>query len=395
MPVTANWLARAKAVAKVYTFTAGGTWQAGDTAWVEINGKRITFTATTTTATHMITGLLALLQANTVPTEFSAITWVSPTSTTITGTGVTAGQNFIADGDKTTGASGTFSESVTTAATGPNNWADVNNWDTAAIPVTGDSANVNLSLGSVLDGLDQNAVTLASLNIYTTSQTSNTLGLPVINAAGYTECLDQYLKISATAWVIDANSPRVKVNFGSVAFSGEVRQSGSAPDQPTPAVLLKGTNTSNVLDCNGTVGFAYYYGEAGAAATITNGPNGNLTLGAGVTTATTVTNLGTIVSNGTFTSLYNVGNGIAMVNGAPGATTIDVAGGTLECKIAGTTANVLVGPGTLNATNDATPRTFTNTTLRPGGVINDLANPTITYTNRVTRASGVTALTAT
>lgn len=387
-----NWLARALARAKLYTFTVGGTWVAGDTLTVTINGKSVTFTCTTTTAASADSGILAALVASTI-TEFAAFAWTALTATTFTAAANTAGVDSTIAVSRVTSGSGTFAIATTTTATGPNFWNDTNNWDGAAVPITGDTANVNLSLGSVLHGLDQNGVTLASLNIYTTSQTSNTLGLPVINAAGYTEYLDQYLKISATVWVIDANSPRVKVDFGANAFSGEVRQSGSAPDQPTPAVLLKGTSTSNVLDCNGTVGFAYYYGEAGAAATITNGPNGTLALGSGVTTATTITNLGTIVTNGAFTTFYQSG-GIATVNAAPGATTIDVSGGTLQARMSGTTTNVLVGPGTLDATSDVTARTFTNTTIRPGGIINDLPNPTITYTNKVTRASGVTALTA-
>lgn len=387
-----NWLARALARAQLVTITFALTWAASDTATVTINGKSITYTSASTSTTTIATGLYTLLAASTI-TEFAAITWANPSNGVITATGTTAGVPFTLTATEVTVGNGTCTAVVTTAATGPTFWSDPLNWDGGASPVTGDTANVNLSLGSVLDGLDQNAVTLASLNIYTTSSTSNTLGRPVLNAAGYTEYLEQYLKISATAWVIDANSPRVKVDFGSVAFSGEVRQSGSAPDQPTPAVLLKGTSTSNVLDCNATVGFAYYYGEVGAAATITNGPNGNLTLGAGVTTATTVTNLGTIISNGIFTTLYQSG-GIATVNGAPGATTIDVSGGVLQARMSGTTINVLVGPGTLDATQDVTARTFTNTTIRPGGVINDLSRQTITRTNGTLVTSSVTSLQA-
>jgi hypothetical protein len=375
------------------TFTVGGTWAAADTLTVTINGKSVTFTCTTTTAASATAGILAALQAATTITEFTEATFATLTSTTFTATGVTAGNNITITVSRVTANSGSFSVATTTAATGPNRWDDANNWDNG-IPANGDTANVNLSLGSVLDGLDQSAVTVASLNIYTTSATSNTMGLPRINASNYTEYREQSLKIGATAWVIDSESPRVKINFGSVQFGGEVRRTGSAQDAPTPAVLLQGTSTSNTLDVvSGTVGFAYYYGESGAASAITVGPNGNLILGAGVSTATTVTSLGTLVSNGVFTTLYTVG-GVTTVKGTPGATTIDVSGGTLYAQMSGTTTNVLVGPGTLDATNDVTARTFTNTTIRPGGIINDLPQPTITYTNKVTRASGVTVLQA-
>jgi hypothetical protein len=388
-----NWLARALARAQLVTITFALTWAAADTATVTINGKSVTYTAVGASTTTAATGLYTLLAAATAP-EFTAITWANPSNGVITATSAVAGIPFTLTATEVTAGNGTCTAVVTTAATGPNHWDDVNNWEGATVPTTGDTANVNLSLGSVFWGLDQNTVTLASLNVYTTSQTTNTLGLPKINAAGYTEYLDDYLKISATAWVIDADSPRVKINFGSVAFSGEVRRSGSSADPPTPAVLIRGTSTSNVLDVPaGTVGAAYYFGEAFAAATITVGPAGTLTLGSGTTTATTITSLGTLISNGVFTTLYTVG-GQSVVNGAPGATTIDVTGGTLVCAFSGTAANVLVGPGTLDATTDTTARTFTNTTIRRDGVITDLPQPTITYTNKVTRASGVTSLQA-
>lgn len=389
-----NWLGRALARAQVDTITIANTWAANDTATVTINGKSCTYTATGSSTSTIATGLYTALAAMTA-SEFTAITWANPSAGVVTATSATAGVPFTLSATESTAGSGTCSSSTTTAATGPNHWNDVNNWEGATVPTTGDTANVNLSVASVLYGLDQNAVTLASLNIFTTNPTSNTLGLPKVNAAGYTEYLDQYLKISATAWVIDANSPRVKINFGSVQFGGEVRQTGQSQEgPPTPAVLLLGTSTSNVLDVvSGNVGLAYYYGEASAAATITNGPDGTLTLGAGVTTATTITSLGTLTTNGAFTTLYTVG-GQTTVNGAPSATTIDVTGGTLICSLSGTVTNVLVGPGVLDATKDTTARTFTNCTIRRDGQIIDLSNPTITYTNKVTRASGVTTLQA-
>lgn len=326
--------------------------------------------------------------------EFTAFTWAAGTTTTFTATAVTAGVDSAIAVSRVTASTGTFAIATTVAATGPNFWDNVNNWDTGSVPAAGDTANVNLSLGSVLYALDQNTVTLAALNIYTSSPTQNTLGLPPVNAAGYTEYMDQYLKIGATACKIDADVGRIKINFGSVATSTEVRRTGTSPDQPTPAVLLKGTSTSNVLDVvSGSVGAAYYDGDSFAAATITVGSAGTLVLGSGVSTATTITSLGTLVSNGVFTTLYVVG-GQAAVNGSPGATTIDVSGGTLTCAFSGTAAAVLVGPGTLDATQDISARTFTDTTIRQGGQILDLPQATITYTNGVTRASGVVNLQA-
>src|SRR5262245_20442321 len=186
---TANWLARANPRSQVANLRLGGTIKVRDVFEVTIDGKTVSYSATGTTVASVCTGLAAALEASTI-TEFAAVAWTDGT-TTVLGTG-TAGVPFTATVETTesNGAAAdaqTFVLSTPTTATGPNNWNDTVNWDTAAVPVNGDTVNVNLSLGSVLYGLDQSAVTLTALTVYTTSQTQNTMGLPAINTDGYTE----------------------------------------------------------------------------------------------------------------------------------------------------------------------------------------------------------------
>lgn len=386
-----NWLGRALARAQVDTITIALTWAANDTATVTINGKSCTYTATGASTTTIATGLYTLLAAMTDP-EFTAITWANPSNGVITATSATAGVPFILTATETTAGNGTCSSTTTTAATGPNHWNDPVNWDQGANPGNGDTANVNLSLNSVSYGLDQSAVTLASLFVYSTSVTQNTLGLPQSNAAGYTEYLEQSLKIGATASVIDADSPLVKINFGSVANAMEVRRTGTSSNPPIPAVLIKGTNAANTIDVvNGNVGLAYYEGEAYNASSCTGGPGAFVTAGTGAVIADTVS-VNQILFQGTGTNFQTDG-GTAEIRGTPGFSTLVCSGGNTIAKFGGTVADVVVGPGTIDASQDLTPRTFTNCSLDIGGQIND-PNETIEYTNGITLEQGVSSLQA-
>ncbi|MGH9931695.1 MAG: hypothetical protein ACREA9_21035 [Pyrinomonadaceae bacterium] len=385
-----NWLGRALARAQLDTITFALTWAASDTATVTINGKSITYTAVGSSTTTAATALYTLLAASTI-TEFAAITWANPSNGVITATGTTAGVPFTLVASEVTAGNGTCAGVTTTAATGPNHWNNANNWDTGTVPVNGDTANVDLAIASIFWGLDQSAVTLASLNITTSSFTQNTLGLPRVNSSGYTEYLDQYLKISATAHRINTKSPRVKVNFGTVVTTGEVQDTGSPPDGTTPAVLLLGTNTSNVFDVvQGTVGLAYYDGESVNGSALTVGPAATVIVGTSGD-FDSVTSSGTITYGGTGDEFQTAG-GLAEIRGTPSFGLLDCNGGTTVCKFSGTVADVVVGPGRLDASQDNSARTFTDTMLMKGGQI--ISPQTINYTNGITLGPDVEQLTA-
>lgn len=392
---TRDWLARAKAVAQVITLTPGGTIEVGDLFNVTINGKTVSYAATGTTVASVCTGLQAALAA-VEDAEFTEITWTDET-THVEGTAVTAGVPFTVTVETTESNGGaadaqSFTLATPTAATGPNHWSDANNWSGGAVPVNSDTVTINLALGSILYGLDQSAVTVDELNIYSPADTANTIGLPKSNAAGYTEYRETELNIGATACKIDAVSPLIRINFGSVQTSTEVRRTGTSTETGVPAVNLVGSSSSNAFDVvSGSVGLAFFDGEVTAGATLTAGPNANIMCGDGCT-ITTIDSLSTLLSNGAFTT-FNCGGGVATINGAPGATTIDVSGGVLLGQFSGTITNVLVGPGTLDCESDMTDRTFTNTTIRAGGVIND-PHESITHTNKIAWNSTVRQLSA-
>lgn len=391
---TNNWLSRALAVAQVETITVTGPIVAAETFSVIINGKYITFTATTTTVAHVVTGLLALLQAETAA-ELTEITWTSPTSSTIVGTANTAGLPFVVSTEDTS-AAGSIATSTTTAATGPNHADNVNNWSNGAAPANGDNVYIDLDRGSILYGLDLSGVTVATLDVYSAAQTEGKIGLPQVNESGnYYEYRERYLKIGATIARIQSQSSRVNINYGSVQTATEVRETGSETNG-IPALLLKGTSTSNVFEFKaGTSGLAFHLDETAAAATVRVSPQATLICGPACT-LTAVTSLGETliqtVTGGATTATLTVEDGETKVIGTGAVTTLNVDGGTCKYESSGTVTTATI-TGTVDCSEDISPRTFTNTNIEPGGVIID-PNQTITHTNGIARTARVKQVTA-
>lgn len=397
---TNNWLSRALAVAQVDTLTPGGTIEVGDIFIVTINGKSCSYSATGTTVASVVTGLVAALQAMTAE-EFTEITWTDST-THVTATAVTAGKPFTITVNTTESNGGaadaqTFVQATTTDATGPNHWDDLNNWSEAAVPVNGDDANVDLSRGSVLYGLEQSAVTLDSLDVFSSGETSNTMGLPDIDEdGGYYQYRTKELQIGATLLRVNTRSPFVRLDLGSVQTAAEIRQTGSVSGDGVPACLIKGTNTSNVFELKGgTTGLGFFLGEAVAAATVRVAPEATLLTGEHPT-FTALTTLGTTLlqTQDTATAAtVTVEDGETTIIGDGAITTLNCDGGTCKYESSGTVTTANIGPGTVDCSGDISPRTFSTTNLDVGGQIID-PNQTITHTAGIARTARVKEVTA-
>lgn len=392
---TANFLFRAAETFDVWTFTVTGTITAGDTYSIKRNGKTITFTAVGTTIASITAGLLAALQETTgvaAEAEFTEYTPANPTSATITLTALTGGIPATFTAAYSAASTGAIAAVHTTTATGVENDNDANNWDTGSVPGNGDTANYNLDLGSVSYGLNQTGIALAAMNITSSQSTSNTFGLPKVNASGgYTQDRTRALLIGATAIRIDCNATMINLNIEGTTTL-EARRTGTGLNN-NPALLIQGGNGSSVFEIdNGSMGLAYYDGETATAATVRVGQNGSLVIGAGATAAT-ITSVGTLDLSGAFTTLNHGGNNVAIVRGTPGATTITGTGGRIDARFGGTLTNLSLRNCVLDKSNDLTPLTITNTTLYPGAKIID-PQQTITYTNKPTLGSDVKELSA-
>jgi hypothetical protein len=283
--------------------------------------------------------------------------------------------------DPTLGANWTKSDGTT--GTAPANGDDVT---IAAIP--------GVALASIA-AADMSAVTLNSLTI---SQTfSGTIGTASVAGGTF-----GYWKIGATSWTIGKpssdglaaiGSGRIKIDFGSAAFTGVVLATGSSVDSGAEPVRIKGSNAGNLLYVlGGRVGVATNLpGETATLAEVdVTGSAAVCNLGPGVTwTNANASAGGTISLNSGSTGSLSVSSGSTGITQGSGAIATVNAGGT-------TTLNHRPASGaaiaTLNLYPSGTadfsqlPSSVTVTTLnhQKGGVlIANAANPGhLVVTNR-------------
>jgi trimeric autotransporter adhesin len=334
-----------------------------------INGKTVTFVATAATVANVTAGLSAAMAASTEP-EFRQVTAVDNT-TNILVTGPDTGTPFTLTASAS-GGTATLTRAAVTAPVSPNDWATAANWTGAAVPVTGDAVIFDgTSTVDCLYGLDQNAVTLASLAV-ANAYTGN-LGLPARNDAGYSEYRETYLKIGVTAVTIGGGggggSGRVKLNTGTVQTSIAVLSTGTGSGGEPAAFLFKGTHASNAVNVGaGSVGLAALAGEVATVLTLrvgagTGGGTPNVVGGAGLTLTTLIQDGGDVTLNAGLTTATLIDGTLAVFAG--NVTTANVDGGTFYYEGVGTitTLNISAG-GTADFTRDPRPRTVTTCTIQ-------------------------------
>jgi hypothetical protein len=220
--------------------------------------------------------------------------------------------------DPTLGANWTKSDGTT--GTAPANGDDVT---IAAIP--------GVQLASIA-AADMSAVTLNSLTVSQTftgtigtTSTSGTFG---------------YWKIGATTWTIGkpssdgssaTGSGRIKIDFGSGAFTGTVLATGPSADSGLEPVRIKGSNAGNKLYVlGGRVGVATSLpGESATLAEVdVNGSTAVCNLAAGVNwTNANVSSGGTLNVNSGSTGTLSISPGsTATAQGAAAIATINAGG---------------------------------------------------------------------
>jgi len=401
---TCVWKGGAPAVAKVITCTIGGTIETDDIFKATIGGKTLSVTAGSATAGTVATTFAAAwnaLSATTYP-EFSEITAAATSGGALTLTSDTGGVDFSVT-LSTTEANGsaaddqTFTQSTTIANAGPNDWSTASNWSGGAVPVNSDDVVLENSDTPVYYGLDQSAVTLASLTVKQSFVDSGAVGLPRTNANGYVEYRDTYLRIGATKIDIGGGSGlgsgRIKIDTGSVQTTLNVSNSGSSLEDGIPAILWKGTHASNAVSVTkGDVGVAVFAGETATVATLKLGyvssleTDANVVCGSGVTLGTVTKNGGHLECDTTtaaITALTQT-DGDTIVFGSTNAVTSLVAyGGQVYYNTSGTlTAAVVGGSATLDFRQDMRAKTVTACQRYAGSIIYDPA-AVVTWTNGI------------
>jgi len=365
----------AQAVSQVDTITMSGTWAAADTVTIKVNARFVKYTCGAgETPTTVATALLALCQAATAP-EFKEVTWTSD-GAVITATSTAGVPVTITTSD--TAAAGASSLSNVTAATGPWHWDNILNWSTGAVPVDSvDEVYVDDPNMIIAYGLPT-ALTLVKLHVRT-----GKLGLPDRNPAGYIEYRATRAQITCTNVLIgnqDAKGPSLcRLDLLSGASVVVVYGSGVATNAAAVDLVLNNA-AATVAIISGQVAIADGGDETSTVGTVRCSQNAALTVGPGVTITTLTTTGNTIISSNV-TNL-NVDGGTTTVVGTATVGTATITGGTLVEKSSGTITALVIGPGTLDCSQDIRARTITTTTFHRDAVIND-PNNTLTYTNVV------------
>ena len=331
----------------------------------------------------ILAGLVAAWNSITTPppVEFTELTPVV-SGTTIVITANTAGNPCTLTVSTTGGA--TYSIAHTQSATGPNDFANAQNWSGGTAPVNSDTivfdnGNVNCSYGI--------STSLTGITMIVSQGYSGKIGLPFINSNNtttYAEYRTTSLTLAGGTVTINApNCKQINMAFGANTATVNIQSNGQRISQYTPVILITGGNGSSQLSITkGDVGLAFYQGQTSNLPTILTSyqtsASSDVTLycGSGTTLGTITQNGGTITVNSNVTT-YTVGTsgGVAYVL-AGGITTAYVENGTMYYSTTGTLGTITIaGKSVLDFSQSPLGKTITNPILVYGdsASINDPA----------------------
>lgn len=255
-----------------------------------------------------------------------------------------------------------------TDVTTPNSWSVAANWSGATVPVNGD--DVYLPAGntvSITAGLNQSAVTLASLNV-DPAFCNQKVGVGVLSGVTLT-----YLQIGATAINFPAGTgggcTLFALDAAAVAGTVNVQQSNGAD---IPPLRFKGTNLTYNLT-GGSVAVAAYPGETSTvvSARLSSGPTGAdplLLLGSGVTWTDGYVEAGTVTSYSTIAApAVRIAGGTYDYRGTGAHTQLDIDAGTCLYTGTGTLNGNTNVRGVLDFRQDDRAKTVTNAIILHAG----------------------------
>lgn len=396
----------ALAVAQVRSQTITG-YDAATTYKCTINGKVISTVGTGGTVTTTAVALVALLNAATAPPEFREITW-SNSSGTVIGTCDTPGKAITFTLTVTGGTGTVGAASNTTSNDGPNA-VTANNFKDASsgsrtLPVDSDNLFFYDTAVSLTHNLDAaTAVDVAVLHIKASFE--GTIGLPFMNEDddAYQEYRERYFLLNgaANAYIGEGDgdgSERLMLNLQAIQSNVLVAKTATSADD-YHALIIKGTNSSNVLKAEGgSVDIAPFAGETATFATLTASNDAIIRTWGGVT-LTTVNCDGdsavTIHSAAALTDITTINvreNATCTLRGdnAVGTINIDGSSATLDLQSSGTVTTLNLYPGaTLDVTSNPTGVTVTTINIYGPCTIND-PNGKLTVTNAISNWAQVT-----
>jgi hypothetical protein len=233
---------------------------------------------------------------------------------------------------------------------------------------------------SILYGLGQGAVTLASLNI--ANSFTGTIGLPEMTPSGYAEYRLRYLDIIPTiiniGYGAGNGSGRIKIETGGILTTVLVSGRGTRAESALPCVLLKDTGANSVITIGkGDVGISTFPADPGAVLTLEAGWKTNQASDVYCEVGSAVT-LGTVEQSGgqllvdcdVVTKVDMTGGTYTQKSGALPLVNCD--GGIVYYESTGTLASAIIGNGgILDFTRDLRTREVTACELHHGSSYKD------------------------
>jgi hypothetical protein len=254
------------------------------------------------------------------------------------------------------------------------------------VPITADDVVLEKSSYGITDGLDQSAVTLASL----TQDMSHT---------GATGTPTAYLQIKATTVKIGVNNnpgtpagpSRFKLDTCNAQSAITIFNTKTALDNDQPPVRLLCNHADTTLDVRkGKVGVAIDTGETSTLSKITIGyvsqkaTDADVYIGSGVTLATLDKRAGKCLLNCGVSGSVTNSEGKLTTEGAGTIPALNVKGGEVTANSTGTITTVDATGGTTDFTKSSAARTVDNTKI--GGTATIKLDPSVTHTNGIIRS---------
>jgi hypothetical protein len=334
---TKYWTASAVQQYDRWDGTVAGTWAAGDTATITINGKSLVVTIGSLVTTAQVATTIVQAFNKSLFTDTTAT--VSPSSgglgileftgmaASVSNTSASVVQILNRDASEatitmseTTAGNGTLTASHGVTATGPNYWSATTNWDTGTIPVANDTVIIDSPVSIRYGSLDQSAITVTQLTFGSKFTRSAEVGLLPRNPYNYQEFRPTKLKIGATTVTNNSSSSKLCLNNSSIQTA--LTQTGAS------TLYWIGTHASNVVTINaGTAYLAYELGEVATIATL-NIQNASVLCGSGLTITTINKRSGTISVNSSTTTFVNESGNGSILGGTHASLTIT--GGSIE-----------------------------------------------------------------
>lgn len=256
-------------------------------------------------------------------------------------------------------------------ATTPYDWSVAGNWVEGAVPVSTDDVVIPAGSAKITAGLNQSAVTLASLVFEDYQQ----------NIGSSTGYLQIGLSGGSTEFRVDILGGQQFIDVGSSAVSPIINQTGGAASGER-AFNLIGSAIATLVINGGSVGIA---ADAAKSATVTTVKvlDGDVWLGENATVTTLYLTGGNVRQQcATTTTELNGGSVRTVGTGTIG--TLNVYGGTIQTESTGTITTANLYGGEIDASSSKASRTITTLNVlgqSSGSVMTDPDGVTISTLN--------------